>query len=185
MEWFFSDTHFSHDNIIRLCNRSFSSVGEMNSVIMGNIHANIRSSDVSYFLGDFSWDNSLGYNWWKEIPGKKFFIKGNHDYKLWDNINRDKHDLNTITVPGYLDTEIHRIPITMCHYPMLTWNKSHYGSILLYGHHHGNKEIQNKFPGKRTDVGVDAWNYTPISFDEVMDAMNKLPTNWDYLRHNK
>lgn len=70
-------------------------------------------------------------------------------------------DLADITVEGQ--------KITLCHYAMHTWNKSHHGAWQLHGHSHGSlKPDPNML---RVDVGVDCWSYSPVSMAEIAKVM--------------
>lgn len=51
---------------------------------------------------------------------------------------------------------------------MRVWNGSHHGSIMLYGHSHGNLPGNNQ----STDVGVDCWDYSPCSLDQVVERLS-------------
>jgi hypothetical protein len=57
------------------------------------------------------------------------------------------------------------------HYGMRTWPAQWHGSIQLYGHSH------TRLPGnsRSLDVGVDAWNYTPIDIEQIRARMSSLP----------
>lgn len=44
-----------------------------------------------------------------------------------------------------------RKKLVMCHYPMVTFNQSHRGAIMIHGHEHGRIHA----PGKVIDVGLD------------------------------
>lgn len=60
--------------------------------------------------------------------------------------------------------------ISLMHYPMLSWPRSHHGSIMLHGHIHADAtyNLQNREEGiKRYDVGVDANNYMPVSMKQI------------------
>lgn len=43
MKFYISDTHFFHFNIIRLCNRPYSSVEEMNEDMIAKWNMNVTS----------------------------------------------------------------------------------------------------------------------------------------------
>ena len=59
--------------------------------------------------------------------------------------------------------------IMLLHYSMRTWLSKSRGTWHLYGHSHGT------LPDPRGeacfDVGVDCWNYRPISYDEVKNTL--------------
>ena len=52
--WFTSDTHFSHCNIIKYCNRPFKDVDEMNKILIQNWNNVVRPDDIVWHLGDFA-----------------------------------------------------------------------------------------------------------------------------------
>ena len=45
-----SDLHLDHYNIIKYCNRPFSSVREMNYLIVNNWNTTVKDNDIVYFL---------------------------------------------------------------------------------------------------------------------------------------
>ena len=51
----------------------------------------------------------------------------------------------------------------LCHFPLEIWDRKHYGAWHLHGHSHGKAP---KMLG-RLDVGVDCWNYYPVSWEQV------------------
>jgi calcineurin-like phosphoesterase family protein len=60
--FFTSDTHFYHTNIIKYCNRPFSSVEEMNQKLIENWNNTISEHDTIFHLGDFMFKKKLGRN---------------------------------------------------------------------------------------------------------------------------
>ncbi len=60
----------------------------------------------------------------------------------------------------------------MFHYSCRVWDKSHHGSILLYGHSHGSLSDDGS---RSMDVGVDTNNLYPYHLDEILDRMLKRP----------
>ena len=99
----------------------------------------------------------------------------------------EKHNFEKVKLsPAWMDaldiTPVEDNYITLCHYPMISWNKSHYNSWLLYGHVHNN-EIPLK--GKMMNVGVDVNNFYPVSFTQVKEYMNKQPNNYNYIKKKR
>ncbi len=64
-EFFISDLHFDHKNIIRYCNRPFSSVDEMNHFIVNTWNRTVDLGDTVYFLGDHLWRGNRKIGYWK------------------------------------------------------------------------------------------------------------------------
>ena len=57
----------------------------------------------------------------------------------------------------------------LSHYAHRVWEGSHKSTWMLYGHSHGSlPEIESSLS---FDVGVDCWNYFPISFEQVLEKM--------------
>lgn len=163
MLYFTSDTHFLQKSIITHCNRPFKDVFEMNEVLIDNWNSVISPNDTVYHLGDFSLSkvNSVCANdllkIFKRLNGHKNLIEGNHDYKKVKK-------LPWASVKSYDKLKIGNKFIVLFHYPILSWDRKSYGSIMLHGHGHGelNADIPNLL-----DVGTDCHNYTPISLDQV------------------
>ena len=173
MIYFTSDTHYSHKNIIKYSNRPFSSVEEMNESLIDNWNKIVKPGDCVYHLGDLGFTKEeLMSSIVRRLNGQKFLIFGNHDknlrkaenvlkYFVW---SKDYFELN-VQVKG------EKQKIVLAHYPFLTWNKSHHGSWHLHGHCHGTLPVN--MSAKRIDVGVDCFNYTPVSIDEIGRLMAK------------
>lgn len=173
MVYFTGDTHFFHTNIIKYCNRPFDNVDSMNEMLIQNWNKIVKPEDLIYHLGDFgTGPEKCLLPVFKRLNGKKHLIKGSHDSKYvlglpWESINDIK----------VLHLESKRMAVVLCHYAMRTWYKSHYGTWMLFGHSHGKVAPF----GKSFDVGVDCWNFTPISLDKVEKEMNKLSNNFNLI----
>lgn len=71
-----------------------------------------------------------------------------------------------------MEISTHGLNVSLMHYPMMSWTKSHHGSLYLHGHIHskGDYNLQQKKEGiLRYDVGVDANNYYPVSIEQVKE----------------
>lgn len=167
MAWFFAaDHHIGHNNVRYFCNRPFSSNEEMTEAIIERHNEVVKPEDNVVFLGDFSFYKKN--HTWKEIVsrfnGNHIFLKGDHD-KWLDNNHRQIYQV-----------KIDNMFIVCCHWAMLTWPRSHYGSVMLFGHHHG-KLPEDCLTGKMMDVGVDTNNYYPYSLEEVLEVLKYRPEN--------
>ena len=177
MIWFSSDTHFSHSNILKYCNRPYSNVEEMDDLIFKNFRSCLKKGDTLFFLGDLTFDKMKAVEFFdmlESIGVVCTFIFGNHDHKRVRSVVK-KRCFNTSNM---LDIEVEGIPMTLSHYAMRVWNKSHYGAWNLFGHSHGTLESI----GKQLDVGVDSNGFKPISFEQVKLLLDSKPDNTNLLK---
>jgi len=161
--WLTADTHYSHANIIKFCDRPFKNVNEMNEALISNWNEVVRSSDIIYHLGDFCMgDPNRVY---RRLNGQKFLILGNHDKEI-----KLRGLFGWIKDTYYL--YYNNDKFFLSHYAHRVWRASHHGSYHFYGHSHGSLDDY----GRSTDVGVDCWNYYPVHIDtllkELKDAMS-------------
>lgn len=184
---FTSDLHAFHDNVIRHDGRPFSSVDEMNNELIKRWNEVVGKNTEVYFLGDmFMKARSESMKWFVEqLNGKIYFVMGNHDkYKDIKKLDRfeDIYEYGTeIYVKdesivsgkgngGYQN-------IILCHYPILSWNKSHHGSFMLHGHCHQslvkNPDMEWYYKRKVLDVGCNGWDYKPLTYSRVKEEMDK------------
>jgi calcineurin-like phosphoesterase family protein len=168
-QWFLSDTHFGHFNILDYDGRPFSSVREMEDALVANIHSSIAADDQVYFLGDFSFNMKPA-----EVErivervtakGRWYFVRGNHDHKRTVKVlkryaeDEAVHDLLEVSPNGQL--------IVLCHYPLIQWNKSHYGAWHLHGHDH--RTLHYGDGTARYNVAVNLNGYYPVSFNTLKE----------------
>jgi calcineurin-like phosphoesterase family protein len=169
--FFTSDTHFGHKNIIKYCNRPFNDVEEMNETLIENWNNKVGSGDWVFHLGDFCFisDREIQRKLINRLNGKIFIVLGNHDKKLDVTLFRGSEKSSLFEVDFLIDGIKTRF--VLCHYAMRVWNKSHVGSIHLYGHSHGS--LPDDPNARSMDIGTDCHNYAPISIEDVMNIMAK------------
>ena len=177
MKYFSSDTHFNHVNIIKSCNRPFENVWEMNARMIKIWNDTVNPRDEVYHLGDFAYPKNNAYGMpideiIDKLHGQITLIRGCHDryVKKYEHLFHQVKDLAYIKLSS-------GDKCMLCHYPMRTWRASHYGSFMLHGHSH----CQIKPVGKMIDVGVDCWNFRPISEHEIMEIMKGRERNENML----
>ena len=77
--YFISDTHLGHRKLVDEKYRPFSSVEEMNEIIINNINRIVSPNDTLYILGDVVFQKASSEHLLARINGKKRLILGNHD----------------------------------------------------------------------------------------------------------
>jgi len=201
--WFTSDTHFGHKNIVsgttawtdenqqRL--RQFNALEEHDAELVNNFNSVVKEDDILYHLGDWSFGGKDKIWEFREqlICKNIHLILGNHDQHIEKNeqhqtaifIKRPQELFSS--VQHYKELKINGLHFILCHFAMRVWNKSHKGSIMLYGHSHGTLDelkpditsptwigdgyfIKNY---KTMDVGVDTNNLYPYHLDQIIDIM--------------
>lgn len=175
--YFSSDFHLSHYKIIQYCNRPFASIAEMNDTIIKNFNSIITPNDYLYHLGDFCMGGKYEYvaSLVRRLNGRKIFLTGNHDNTKHliqlqnDNLIENWHDV--------LGIFINKQYIWLSHYPHLSWNKSFHGSWHFFGHVH-NKNVKG-ISGPAINVGVDVWNFMPVSFDMAKNKIDQIKETKD------
>lgn len=172
MKYYTADLHLGHENIIRYCNRPFASVEEMDEAMVANWNARVTSNDDDvYVVGDIAFRNAKSLSGYLErLNGRIHLIWGNHD----SNQTR-KLPIWASSSP-YAEIKDGGEHLILCHYGMRVWNGSHYGSFHLYGHSHGTLPAQ----GRSLDVGVDCWDFRPVTLPEIKERLTELGLIDDY-----
>jgi calcineurin-like phosphoesterase family protein len=158
--FFTADEHYGHFNIIKYTGRTYTNVDEMNHDMIIKNNEIVTNDDVVVHVGDFTLaGRDFAQSIIKQLNGQQVFVLGSHDSWMQKK-------------GSYLfERTIEEQHVVCCHYPMYSWPRSHYGSWLLYGHHHGRFSV----PCKALDVGVDTNNFYPYSFTKIKMLMEQKP----------
>lgn len=175
--WFTADNHFGHENIIEYCNRPFKTVEEMDTKLIDNWNDVVRSGDTVYHLGDFCLGNgNLADVYFNQLNGQiKILCNPWHHDTRWlgrKYISADGAEVMYLLPLVSLKVKRPEVPslyIMLCHYPLASWDRSHYGSLHLHGHCHGNLLSSSENLLVRTDVGVDVQDYYPVSLNSILE----------------
>ena len=168
--FFSSDSHWGHNNVVRFCSRPFESVHHMDLQMIQRWNEIVKPNDEVYYLGDLTLSTNKTYvgDILNSLKGKIHFIKGNHDAFL----KKRHYDSRFETIRDYHELNINNRKIILCHYPILSWRNQSHGSWHLQGHSHSNMNEKNK-DLLRLDIGVDNFNYYPVSLEEVSSILTK------------
>jgi hypothetical protein len=201
--WFTADTHFGHLKIPLYARREFcldkgelakanaiwqdghrnsdwspsaESVARMDEKLIENINSCVGRDDILWHLGDFCWNKSgsaaAAARYLERINCRNvFLVAGNHDAPEMRGSFPACYEYREIKVQSKI--------VILSHYAHCFWNRSHYGSWMLYGHAHGSAEewMDVNMPGRLSmDVGVDnayriLGEYRPFSFPEISSIM--------------
>lgn len=157
-----SDTHFNHANIIKYCNRPFVDVGAMNRELVARWNAVVTSTDTVFHLGDFALGKAgEAQQFFDALNGEKHLVIGNHDGKTtktmaWASVRSD------LILDGLHGV---RGRFYLVHNPASA-RKTLAPITVLHGHLHGQSNLHPFVHHPHTryiDVGVDCWDYRPVS----------------------
>jgi calcineurin-like phosphoesterase family protein len=162
--FYISDTHFDHANIIRLCNRPFKNVDEMNETMMERWNAVVSDDDTVYHLGDFAWKSSKVAQWTHRLKGRIIYVRGNHAVG-------PEADSTT----SYIELQDAPYSLVLCHYPIVSWNGMYRDWYHFYGHVHGSplNHMPLDWRARAFDVGVECLDYTPRTAEEIIMKGNQ------------
>lgn len=189
MYWYTSDLHLGHNNILSLCNRPFDSVEHMNNEIVRRWNSRVHECDYVWVLGDVAMgkiDESLKYI--EQLNGNKFLVPGNHDRCWYGNKKVRPIDIQRYTdvgftildavVPGPFDSIMSHFPYAgdshdedryLAHRPVPIFDNQ----WLLHGHCH----TAWRHRGRQINVGVDVWDFYPISEKTIASIMDQYDMN--------
>ncbi|TIN90982.1 MAG: metallophosphoesterase [Mesorhizobium sp.] len=158
MVFFTSDTHFNDPRILRIDRRPFGSLAEHDEALIARWNETVGPEDEVWHLGDFARHGKSNVEaLLTHLNGRKNLIVGNNDASEttaahgWHSVQHYRELIQ--------ETQL----IVLCHYPFRTWNRMGKKSINLHGHSHGKlKPLTRQY-----DVGVDSWDFRPVSLQTL------------------
>lgn len=178
--WFTSDTHFGHKKILEYEPeaRPFSSVEEMNEVMIDRWNHCVRRNDVIYHLGDFCFGKA-NLSIAERLNGKKRLIMGNHDsYPAGDYL---RHFEKIMGVKYWKMCVMTHIPVHPENLGARAW-------INIHGHLHsrvviaetpmcdndGNWTYPKFIDENYFNVSVEQNNLYPFHADQILERMRHI-----------
>lgn len=177
--FFTSDPHYEHVNIIKYCDRPFRDVDHMREELISRYNSRVGVEDECYWLGDaFFRVKREGYRntqTMSRLNGKKYLVKGNHD-----TLSQQAYvEMGFSEVHSEMEIELGGEIVLLKHHPIYegtTFPVRQANRKQMHGHTHSKERRQ----GHLLHVGVDAWEYAPVSEEEVVALMytvGLLPEN--------
>lgn len=186
--FFVSDTHFSHQRISELAGRPFDNIQEMNEELIKRWNEVVKPDDTVIHLGDVALGKiSESLPLVGRLNGIKLLCPGNHDRIFSGNkeAQRAKFMPEYLRVfggimPEIVEGRVGNYNVVFSHFPYT--GDSHGedrhadkrpvddGLPLIHGHVHNEWQTN----GRMMNVGVDVWDYRPVSEDEIIDWLKSL-----------
>lgn len=162
--WFTSDTHFNHENIIEYTCRPFKSAEHMDKEIIRRWNSRVKVGDTVFHGGDFMFGGSAKQGnqkkpeeYLEQLNGNIILIRGNHDHN-----NSLKTCIESVTIQhGGIHWWIQHKP------EMLTYKYN------LCGHVHHNWKVMTTGRYKVINISTDVWEYRPVTIQEILKRLHK------------
>lgn len=155
-----SDTHFNHENIIKYCNRPFTSVEEMNKTLIDNWNNVVSNEDTVFFLGDFCLGNREQISEiCSQLNGHKILIFGNHDRATVTTFINAGFE-TVYKKPTIIRFDEYDITIEFSHAPKYVDN--HYFNV--HGHVHDKGENDDM----HYCACVELHDYKPVALEDIV-----------------
>ena len=198
---FTSDNHFHHENILKFGrgDGQFQSIAHHDQILCNNWWVTVPENATVYVLGDVALgDTYKSLQLFKNLPGHKILIPGNHDkifsgnskthiekwWKVYEEVGFEIYpEISEINISTETKGEV---PVLLSHFPYETTEfenskKDKFKNQrpifekkpLIHGHTHS-KNIFNPNNIYEFHVGVDAHNFAPVPEKEISDWLESL-----------
>ena len=157
--WVWSDLHLGHEDSLTAFDRPFQTPDDMDQAMRSAWYELVDIDDTIICLGDVGVDSGIRVDhqaWWREAPGAKWLVLGNHDV---DRVNQVlpvavDRTATTLFAPG-------EPPLLLTHVPLLEVPA---GCINVHGHLHG-KESPSR--NRHINVSVEQLSYRPARLCDI------------------
>lgn len=167
-KWVISDTHWHHTNINKYsarCTPMHPTPEAVDQLMITNWHGLVKPEDTILHLGDIGFfKKDADTSFLKDLPGKKFIVRGNHDDRLSAEWFAE-HGFTEVKSPSI---EVEGKEVIFTHYPQsdLRWNQ-----VNVHGHQHNSPSNSTS---KHLNVCVELWHYAPVDCEFVVDNLFRV-----------
>lgn len=161
MDFYTADTHFGDASILKYyVNRPFLTIQDLEKAFVNNwYNLCINDTDRIFVLGDIGESNI-----WRDLPGTKILIKGNHDNYHYQHYLRHGFD------EAYDYQIIKDSFLILSHEPLYVNESMPY--VNIFGHIHDNPNYKT-FSSRGACVCACRHNFTLISEEDIMNAIKE------------
>lgn len=176
--WIISDTHLSHENILKFTDSRtgnlirghlFDNIDQMDEYILEKWNSVVKPGDIVYHLGDvFMGDRERFKKQWPKFNGRKRLIVGNHD------------DIKFLSSGGFFaKVQMWRMfpefGLMLSHVPLhessllrhIDKTKSYIDGCETLVNIHGHTHQHGSPPGPYLSTCVELIDYTPVNIEDL------------------
>jgi len=169
--YFTGDQHFEHDQIMIYEDRPWKNVREMEKGITEIHNSVVGPDDVVWNLGDLSLVKPDNVRFYDRIVGnlnghKHLILGQTHDScKPFYYVNRGFTSVHTAI---QLNVEGHDV---ICAHDPAVWNAIPNKDEIIFLCAHVHKFFKSIKERKTVNVGVDVWDFKPVSMEEILEEL--------------
>lgn len=163
-----SDFHFGHANILTFKKadgsplREFSSVDEMDEILIENYNRKVKPQDKVYILGDVAFRQEPFLRCVSRLNGHKRLILGNHD-----KLNLSLYSAHFEKIGIWRQLTIDGVPLVLSHVPIHKRSFRPANAYNIHGHTHSNLVGEEGY----INVCVEMTNFEPLDLRELVKTL--------------
>lgn len=165
-----SNLQFGRPSAIKIYNRPFKSVDEMDTKIIEAWNSVVSPEDLVYHLGNFAWDPKTAQEALDKLNGTVWFIQGEHDEAIQELAQRkmlpNGSSMRSDIMP------LKKMEATISYWPLAEWPGKKDGYWSLVGH--PSKEHKSDPKEKRINVSADLWKFKPQNLENILGIFQDL-----------
>lgn len=170
-------------------------VQDHNDLVASKWDAVVKKDDIVWVVGDLTGGGYIqeGLDWIRARPGTKHLVVGNHDKAHPMNTDSAKYQevflgideasvgkprpFKSVQMAARRSVKVRgeKVNVMLSHFPFtedhspearyMKWRLRDEGEYLIHGHTHSTE----RFNGKEIHVGVDAWDFAPVSLETITE----------------
>jgi calcineurin-like phosphoesterase family protein len=188
--YYTSDTHWNHQSMVIYGWRPFSTVEDMNDMLLTAWNEQVRPKDIVFHLGDWAMGNAAaGLEFVRKVHGTVHLITGNHDapwvgHRDALKVQRQWLDAGFASISPFARRRIYGRNVLLSHFPyegdhrtdkigedrFNQYRLRDEGLPLLHGHVHDLWRVR----GRQINVGVDVWAWAPVHQDMLAPIVGMI-----------